>query len=64
MTENRLAMTALVIGGAAAVTGLAAVWINQVFLQSHRSEARPLAPIEISPILSMEQAGVSISRHF
>jgi hypothetical protein len=64
VTENRLALGAFVTGGAVAVAGLALIWINQVSLQSHRSEARPLSPIELSPLLSTKQVGISVGRQF
>lgn len=62
VTESRIAFSALVTGGTTTVVGLTLVWLDQV--QVHRSEAHPLGPIEIAPILSTDVVGISVQRQF
>lgn len=62
VTENRVAIGSLIAGGTATVVGFALVWFNQ--LKIHRSEARGIGPIEISPALSTNGVGVFAQRQF
>lgn len=62
VVERRIAIGAFVAGGAAAAVGLTMAWLNQVHI--HRTEARKPAPIQITPILSTEQAGMSAQLRF
>jgi hypothetical protein len=62
VTDNRIAIGALVGGGTALVVGLTMAWINQ--LQVHRTEARAPGPIEVTPILSTDHVGVSAQLRF
>lgn len=62
ISEHRFALIAFTTGGTATVVGLALAWINQVRI--HRSEARPLGPIEVGPILSTNQVGISAQEKF
>ena len=62
VTNNRIAIGAFVAGGTALAVGLTMAWINQ--LQVHRTEARAPGPIEITPILSTDRAGVSVRLRF
>ena len=57
VTDNRLAIGAFLAGGATVTVGLTLAWLNQ--LHVHRTEPRPLAPIEIAPLVSVDQAGAS-----
>lgn len=60
--EQKAAIAAFAVGGTALVVGLAMAWMNQ--LQVHRTEARVPAPIEVVPILSTGEAGVSARLQF
>lgn len=62
VTESRIATGALVAGGTTLVMGLTLAWLNQ--LHARRSEARTPAPIEVNPVLSSGQAGVSARLRF
>jgi hypothetical protein len=42
--------------------GLTLAWLNQSYV--HRTVARPPAPIEIAPLVSANQAGVSALLRF
>jgi hypothetical protein len=60
--DGRLAIAAYVAGGATVVVGLTLAWLNQVHV--YRTEARPPAPIEITPLVSADQAGLSALLRF
>jgi hypothetical protein len=62
VTDNRIAIGAFVAGGTALAVGLTMAWINQPHV--YRTEARAPSPIEITPILSTDQAGVSVRLRF
>jgi len=62
VTENRLAITAFAAAGTAVAVGLALVWLNQP--RAHRTEARAPSRIELTPILSLQQAELSIAIQF
>lgn len=62
VTEHRIALSALATGGTTTALGLVLVWMNQA--QVHRSEARPLGSIEITPVLSTSLLGISAQRQF
>jgi PEGA domain len=60
--DSRLAIGVFLAGGSAAAVGLTLAWLNQ--LHMHRTEARPPAPIEITPLVSADQAGLSALLRF
>lgn len=60
--DRRLAIAAFIAGGTTLAVGVTMVWINQ--LQVHRSEARAAPPVEVTPILSKDQAGLSAQLRF
>lgn len=60
--DSRIALGAFVAGGTTLAVGLAMAWMNQP--RVYRTEARAPRPIEISPILSTNQAGVSAQLQF
>lgn len=62
VTKNTLAIGAFAVGGAAIAVGLALAWLNQV--HAHRAEARAPSRIELTPILSPHQAGLSARVRF
>jgi hypothetical protein len=62
VTDRRIAIGASVAGGTTLVVGLTMAWINQ--LQVHHTEARAPGPVEVTPILSTDQAGVSARLRF
>jgi hypothetical protein len=62
VSENRLAIGAFAASGITAIAGITLLWFNQ--LHVHRSEARTLGPIEVTPFLSTNQAGISAQRQF
>lgn len=62
VTENRLAISAFAAAGTAVAVGLALAWLNQP--RAHRSEARAPSRIELTPILSLQQAELSIAIKF
>jgi len=62
VTDRRIAIGAFVAGGTTLVVGLTMAWINQ--LQVNRTQARAPGPIEVTPILSAGQAGVSARLRF
>lgn len=61
-TERRIAVGALVAGGATLAVGLTMAWLNR--LQVHRTEARAMPAIEVIPVVSTEQAGISAQLRF
>ncbi|HEX8106339.1 MAG TPA: tetratricopeptide repeat protein [Kofleriaceae bacterium] len=62
VTDSRLAAGAFLAGGTAVAVGLTLAWLNQ--LHVHRTEARAPGPIEVTPILSTGQVGVSAQLRF
>ena len=62
VTDSRFAMGAFIAGGTTLAVGLTLAWLNQ--LHTHRTEARVPARIEITPLLSPSQAGVSAGLRF
>lgn len=62
VTDSRLAIGAFVAGSTTVVVGLTLAWLNQ--LHTHRTEARVPAQIEVIPILSSGQTGVSAQLRF
>lgn len=60
--DHRIAIAAFAVGGGALAAGLTMAWINQ--MQVHHTEARKPGPIEVTPILSTDQAGVSARLRF
>jgi hypothetical protein len=57
VTNDTLATGVFAVGGTAVAVGLALAWLNQ--RHAHRSEARPLPRIELTPILSPHQSELS-----
>ena len=62
VTDRRIAIGAFVAGGTTLAVGLTMAWINQ--LQVHRTEAHEPARIEVTPIVSAGQAGISARLRF
>lgn len=62
VTDSRFAMGAFIAGGTSVALGLTLAWLNQ--LHTHHSEARVPAQIEITPLVSPSQAGVSARLRF
>src|SRR5262249_39243080 len=62
VTDRRIAIGAFVAGGTTLAVGLTMAWINQ--LQVHHTEARAPGPIEVTPILSTDQVGISARLRF
>lgn len=62
VTDQRLAIAAFVVGGTALAVGLTMAWVNQ--LEVHRTEAHAPDPIEVMPVLSADQAGLSARLQF
>jgi hypothetical protein len=60
--NHRIAIGAFAVGGATLAVGLTMAWMNQVHV--HRTEARAPGPIEVVPILSTDQVGVSAGLRF
>lgn len=63
VTDRQTAIGAFVAGGATLVVGLTMVRLNEQ-LHVHRTEARAPGPIEVTPILSADQVGISARLRF
>jgi hypothetical protein len=61
VTEHRIALGAFAVGSTAVAVGLALAWLNQP--HAHRPEAAS-SPIELIPIMSPAQTGVSVLVRF